>query len=105
MCPPRLKGFAWNKRLWVQLHVDNVLGKLGRRNSYIFDRLTIPRDHNNQTKQLILSLVESHISKPGGSEAGIPDRLTDLVEGKGRGLVVLLHGLPAPTCHTVRYLN
>ena len=48
-----------------------------------FKRLVLPED----SKNLILALVSSHL---GAEER----RFNDIIKGKGRGLVMVLHGAP-----------
>lgn len=63
-----------------------------------FDELVIKEDH----KRLVLALVESHQSgsikmkKKKNNSLEAPDVASsmDLVKGKGKGLVILLHGVP-----------
>ncbi|KAJ0423901.1 P-loop containing nucleoside triphosphate hydrolase protein [Aspergillus carlsbadensis] len=57
-----------------------------------FAQLAIPKEH----KQLILALVRSHsrgkLATPGKAVDIRPEM--DLVRGKGKGLIILLHGVP-----------
>jgi hypothetical protein len=57
-----------------------------------FAQLSIPKEH----KQLILALVRSHsrgkLATPGRAVDIRPEM--DLVRGKGKGLIILLHGVP-----------
>lgn len=51
-------------------------------NKASFRQLVLPSDY----KELILSFVDSHLSRD--------DEFDDIVQGKGRGIVVLLSGVP-----------
>jgi hypothetical protein len=56
-----------------------------------FDQLAIPKSH----KSLVLALVRNHPSgklATAGKVASRPEM--DLVRGKGKGLIILLHGVP-----------
>lgn len=60
-----------------------------------FDKLVLPRGH----KDIVRALVKTHARKViSGSESGPVNinslREFDLVKGKGRGLIILLHGAP-----------
>ncbi|KAK3987005.1 hypothetical protein QBC44DRAFT_332337 [Cladorrhinum sp. PSN332] len=50
-----------------------------------FGRLVLPKGH----KKLILSLIAQHFRNKGA-----PDEQADIVRGKGKGLIILLHGAP-----------
>jgi SpoVK/Ycf46/Vps4 family AAA+-type ATPase len=63
----------------VELRVDGI--KPAKWNKAAFDTLAVDAD----TKELIIALVSNKIAA---------DRGTDLVYGKGTGLIVLLHGGP-----------
>lgn len=82
LCPPRVVGFAMKSKVWVQMLVDNVeeLKTEGKDNA--FKKLELPK----RTKDLLRDLVEQHTK--------FPNRLDDLVPGKGNGLIALLHGPP-----------
>lgn len=53
-----------------------------RWNSASFKRLVLPTDY----KELILAFVDSHSSQGDGFD--------DIIQGKGRGIVILLSGVP-----------
>ncbi|KAJ3361472.1 hypothetical protein GGF31_002222, partial [Allomyces arbusculus] len=77
--PPTVYGFTLAKKAWGELLVDNVSDIDFDTN--VWDKLVLaPR-----TKRLIKGLVESHVA--GGL-------VTDIIEGKGQGLIFLLHGSP-----------
>ena len=73
-------GFAFTEKLWVQFHVDLV--RAPRWNDDAFDQLVLPAAQ----KQLVRALVDAHVR---GQSA-----FDDVVRGKGRGLVAVLHGPP-----------
>ncbi len=60
-----------------------------------FSELVLPPGH----KDIVRALVKTHARGPGGQLSGITknsaaSRDIDLVRGKGKGLIVLLHGAP-----------
>lgn len=57
-----------------------------------FKDLVLPEDH----KQIVRALVKTHARGPrsASGEKDIPARQMDLVKGKGKGLIILLHGVP-----------
>ncbi|KAI1654075.1 P-loop containing nucleoside triphosphate hydrolase protein [Daldinia decipiens] len=77
--PSIIKGFNLKKKKWLDLKVDN-LGEVVW-NETAFERLVL----EDKTKKLILALVSDQVEST---------RSTDLISGKGNGLIMLLHGGP-----------
>jgi hypothetical protein len=55
----------------------------------------LPEDH----KEIVRALVKTHARGPRSTSSNkaeniVPDREIDLVKGKGKGLIILLHGVP-----------
>ncbi|KAK0640441.1 Protein CdcH [Lasiodiplodia hormozganensis] len=73
-------GFYLRSKTWVKLYIDLV--KEVNWNHAAFDRLILPGNY----KQLILAFVES--------QAQNRDVFDDIIEGKGQGIIMLLHGAP-----------
>jgi len=95
LCPPRVQGYALLKKKFVEMDVLGLQEIPGnkKRNKEAFSRLVLPTGPEwKDAKNIIQRLVEHH--NVGGLEPGngIPCKLKDLVEGKGQGLVILLHG-------------
>lgn len=87
------------------MEVDNLqpINKLSVANSgtsnlldssdWAFDKVILPDDDEwIETKDLIRTLIRDHTNVVSRKEPGIPAPLHDLVEGKGKGLVILLYG-------------
>lgn len=58
-----------------------------------FDKLVLPPGH----KDIVRALVRTHASKLEGPKPKSPvktQREFDIVKGKGKGLIILLHGAP-----------
>jgi hypothetical protein len=58
-----------------------------------FDKLVLPSGH----KKIVRALVKTHAKRAASmtSNSTIPLRRDfDIVKGKGRGLIILLHGAP-----------
>lgn len=88
ICPPRLLGYHLKGKRWVELYVENVRNIEKLKDTTSFDKLEL----NKPQKNLIRNLVTCHAS---GSES--QDRvMNDLSQGKGNGLVILLHGEGSP---------
>ena len=88
ICPPRVMGYSMRDGHWLQLQVDLVKTPDKNDDDDTFDhKLTL--DPN--TKKIIKDLVVNHES--GKKRAGKPSKgLEDLVDEKGKGLVMLFHG-------------
>ncbi|KAF2159005.1 hypothetical protein M409DRAFT_71347 [Zasmidium cellare ATCC 36951] len=79
-CDASVKGYCLTSKQWVKMLVDNV--DEIKWNTASFKRLVLPSDY----KELILAFVDSHLSQG--------DSFDDIVQGKGRGIVILLSGVP-----------
>ncbi len=89
ICPCMVYGYVLRSRKWVRLYVDVVediaVQELG------FESLVLPKGHS----ETLLALVETHSkgNKPAPGKK-VVERQIDLVRGKGKGLIILLHGEP-----------
>ncbi len=89
ICPCVVYGYVLRSRKWVRLYVDVVedtaVQELG------FESLVLPKGHS----ETLLALVETHSkgTKPAPGRK-VVERQMDLVRGKGKGLIILLHGEP-----------
>ncbi|KAK3299631.1 uncharacterized protein B0H64DRAFT_355851 [Chaetomium fimeti] len=98
----RVFAFLLRTRRWAQLdvsrltdvrHFEHQYGAIGASNegdelSTPFDRLVLPDGH----KDVILSLVTQHFrNRKSAQNEG---DFVDIVRGKGKGLIMLLHGAP-----------
>lgn len=86
ICPPRVLGFFMVKKTWAQLLVNNVYDMQLKKGD-AFNKLVL----DPQQKTMIKSLVSRHGEDSEDGESG-PQQVEDLVEGKGKGVVILLHG-------------
>jgi hypothetical protein len=89
LLPPRVLGYALDTRKWAQFSVKGLVPVPTDRADALFDdELVFPNELEDEDKKgLIKALVCNHDKRPEG-----PDLLTDGIEGKGLGLVILLHG-------------
>lgn len=90
LLPPRVYGYSLLDRYWYPLNIDNVEDiKTSVDNG--FDDLVLPGDH----KRIMQALVKHHSRGPrptSGKSKAVSGFSADLVRGKGRGLIILLHG-------------
>lgn len=92
LLPSRVYGYSLLDRWWYPLNIDFVEEiKTSTHNG--FDDLVLPGDH----KRIMQALVKHHTrgSRPTSDHSNsVKDVSMDLVRGKGRGLIILLHGVP-----------
>jgi hypothetical protein len=81
---------------WLNIDQIGEIDKSEEARASGWEDLVIPEKHS----QLLVSLVDNHASaielRKNRNESGhsIPTAQIDLVKGKGRGLIILLHGPP-----------
>ncbi|KAL8819490.1 MAG: hypothetical protein Q9223_002078 [Gallowayella weberi] len=80
LCSSTLKGYSLKNKKWLMFSISSV-GDI-KWNDRAFESLVLPSDH----KELILALTESQIVNK--------DTFDDVIQGKGRGMVMLLSGPP-----------
>jgi len=74
-------GFSFAEKLWLEFTVSGVRDIIWNDGAY--ESLVLPED----TKAIVKALVESHKYHPAQS-------IDDVIQGKGKGLVAVLHGPP-----------
>lgn len=74
-------GFAFSEKLWLEFTVSGITEIDW--NSGAFDSLVLPANQ----KSIVKALVESHTFHAA-------ENIDDVIQGKGRGLVAVLHGPP-----------
>lgn len=79
LCPSYVYGFSLEKKEWCRFFVDNLSAVEWVPNA--LDSLILPAPQ----KRLLQGLVTGH---------KFPDRARNVAGLKGKGLVVLLHGVP-----------
>lgn len=79
-CSPLVRGYSLKNKLWLNFFVNAVHDISW--NEGAFDRLVLPA----QQKELILGFVESQQDEM--------NQFDDVIEGKGRGMILLLCGPP-----------
>ena len=85
----RVLGFVLRSRTWAALNVNLVKDRSVRPDG--FDQLVLPRGH----KELVQALVETHSQESGSSKRPAESGPKfNLVKGKGKGLIILCHGVP-----------
>ncbi|KAI1751152.1 hypothetical protein F4782DRAFT_505964 [Xylaria castorea] len=82
LLPPTIKGFNMRRKKWYDLIADRIHNVDW--NKEAFQKIVM----NRKAKDLIQALVSNQLA----AETNTPS--TDLIEGKGNGLILLLHGSP-----------
>lgn len=78
---PVVLGFAFSEKLWLEFTISGISEI--EWDADAFDSLVLP---NNQ-KSIVKALVESHTFHAA-------ENIDDVIQGKGKGLVAVLHGPP-----------
>lgn len=80
LCSASLKGYSLRNKKWLTFAIGSV--REIKYNDGAFDSLVLPEDH----KELILALTESQVANK--------DTFDDVIQGKGKGMIMLLSGPP-----------
>ena len=80
ICKHEIAGFSLDRKCWCFFNVDLIENP--DLNSTAFDHLCLPSDQ----KKMIHSLVDVHRNDGSGFD--------DIIKGKGKGMVFVLHGVP-----------
>lgn len=91
LLPRRIFAYAVLERRFAPLDIRFVRSADVEANDKAFEKLEIDRNY----KRLILSLVKSHFDKIEKERTlNVEIETQDLIRGKGKGVVILLHGVP-----------
>ncbi|KAI9711042.1 MAG: hypothetical protein M1820_002480 [Bogoriella megaspora] len=90
ICPARFLGYIMGSKAWAQMPVDCVTQIKQKVKLDAFENLIMDKN----AKILIKGLVGNHEKKKLASGDGKTKGREDWIEGKGKGLVILLHGPP-----------
>ncbi|KAL9583119.1 MAG: hypothetical protein Q9212_002892 [Teloschistes hypoglaucus] len=80
LCSTTVRGYSLKDKKWMTFDVDSVRDI--EWSDTAFERLVLPKDQ----KELILALIESQIANK--------DTFDDVIQGKGKGMILLLSGPP-----------
>ncbi|PWY93867.1 P-loop containing nucleoside triphosphate hydrolase protein [Aspergillus sclerotioniger CBS 115572] len=80
---PVLRGYSLKDKRWLEFFIDGVSDIVW--NARAFDSLVLPHGHHD-LKELILAFAQTQSSNL--------DVFDDVIQGKGRGVVMLLSGSP-----------
>ena len=89
LLPRRLFAYILRDRKFAQVDLVYTRSTMGQIDG--FKNLRLPRGH----KRMVQALVDIHFKKRNIESLEYGDKLDfDVVQGKGRGLIILLHGVP-----------
>lgn len=104
LLPPRLLGFALKEKVWGQFLVDNITKIVPKDDEKKEGPFWTDLELEKESKELLWAFMQQHkvtaalrpTNKSGntGAEENIKTNSIDIIEGKGQGLVILLHGPP-----------
>ncbi|OAL45779.1 P-loop containing nucleoside triphosphate hydrolase protein [Pyrenochaeta sp. DS3sAY3a] len=80
ICTPLLRGYSLKNKLWLNFFINCVKDIEWQKDA--FDRLVLPKNQ----KELILGFTQS--------QREFRDNFDDVIEGKGKGMIILLCGPP-----------
>ena len=80
LCCATLRGYSMKNKKWLEFSIGSVRDIKFNENA--FESLVMPEDH----KELILALTES--------QAKNKESFDDIIQGKGKGMIMLLSGPP-----------
>ncbi|RBR15899.1 uncharacterized protein FIESC28_07144 [Fusarium coffeatum] len=92
LLPKRMFAYALRERRF--LPIDLNLLKPVRREPGVFENLRIQRDYKDVVRGLVMSHFQRKVLERKYADVATEGPSQDLIQGKGRGLVVLLHGVP-----------
>lgn len=84
MLPGRLLGYVVGLKKWAQIPIDHIQTENPNHEADTWDQLALVSKQKEQLK----TMVEKHFQRILEEE----NRIHDLMQGKGEGLVLLLHG-------------
>ncbi|KAK7402568.1 hypothetical protein QQX98_011673 [Neonectria punicea] len=92
LLPKRMFAYALRERRF--LPIDLNLLKPIRREPGVFENLRIQPEYKDVVRGLVMSHFQKKVLERRYADAATEGPGQDLIQGKGRGLVVLLHGVP-----------
>ncbi|KAH7140359.1 hypothetical protein B0J13DRAFT_557563 [Dactylonectria estremocensis] len=92
LLPKRMFAYALRERRF--LPIDLNLLKPVRREPGVFENLRIQAEYKDVVRGLVTSHFQKKILERRYADSATEGPGQDLIQGKGRGLVVLLHGVP-----------
>ena len=97
LLPSHVYGYAILSRKWFPLNVNlvqDVSPDQVQATAAGFEDLVLPDDHKKQLQAVVKNQVRESKQTSGERGTGPTEFQMDVVEGKGKGVIILLHGAP-----------
>ena len=97
LLPFRIYGYAMLNRKWFPLNinqVNDITPDQVRMTTAGYEDLVLPDGHKKLLQAIVKNQVRDPKHKINGREEGPDEFQMDVVRGKGKGLIILLHGAP-----------
>lgn len=98
LLPPRMLGFALREKVWGQFSVDKIKTLSYDAREEKSDPFWSELQLKDEYKELLMAFVDGHVSprsRRAELDASEKDtRASDVIDGKGQGVAILLHGPP-----------
>ncbi|KAI9170829.1 putative cell division cycle ATPase [Paramyrothecium foliicola] len=92
LLPKRMFAYALRERRFIAVDLNHL--KPVRREAGVFEDLRIQKEYKDVVRGLVMSHFQKKVLERKYAAASQEGPSQDLIQGKGRGLVVLLHGVP-----------
>lgn len=93
LLPAKVLGYALNRKIWAQFTIDEVADVDNASPNEVYNnQLVFPGNDSEDQKVDLKSLVVDHI-KVREREASSHKLVNDPIRGKGKGLILLFHGI------------
>lgn len=89
LLPPRFLGYSTRNKFWGQFSIQHTKEVETPDSDLFNEKLQLDKKY----KKMIRALVDNHASKSEGPNAN-KGGVRDIIENKGKGLAILLHGPP-----------
>ncbi|OIW30130.1 AAA family ATPase [Coniochaeta ligniaria NRRL 30616] len=88
LASPLVRGYSFTEKKFLDFFVDKTSPI--EWNTACFEQLVLP----SQQKELVQALVSEHTQRVTSGGGNSASHFDDIVKGKGRGLILVLHGPP-----------
>ena len=97
LLPYRIYGYAVLNRKWFPLNVnfvEDIPADQVRKSAASYEDLVLPKGHKRTLEALVTNQVRDPRQRPKEEKQDFDEFQMDFVKGKGKGLIILLHGAP-----------
>ena len=97
LLPFRVYGYAMLNRKWFPLNlslISDITPEQVKNTAAGYEDLVLPDGHKKLLQAVVKNQVAEPRQRPGEREEDPDEFQMDVVQGKGKGLIILLHGAP-----------